>query len=598
MSENQSDASQQEPEKEHQPDQQTINADLSGGARDTVIGANASINYQGVPFEQFLKAFDKQNEAHRKQIEHLFGIIGRFQGSGGKAVNVGRAFSEVFTSEQEQVSTENETEAAAASVEEVAELPNTLEGLEEWYYDALNEYERCFVQALAVLYGAPLGDISDATRKLYKVGAKDSTETLSFKRRELLRHVSATTRRVNMVDRTFWRNRDVQAQQDFTLRLLHFLAEETALTINDSRFADILCEWAETLSGECSRKAAYAVGVLLYYQSADELWRKANAWADSNFAKTRHLAASALLGAYDVDKLESPERADDAQKSPVFRLLNQWVERAENARNPRVGSAAANTYRLMSRKVPDIALAGIESLLCFPESRASSDWESISVGVWVECISAYIGIAWSGQIRKVLAHLARYAKMLLIHQHRPKQTDEREAYDNRRKLNLGAVLDIFFFTALSSLGSVQENGAIHYDLTDPLPEPLELLDEQGRDILLAGILSSREARWRSNLLLLLCAAIFAEREREAFFFLGQWADIIHKFVEGQDEALEIYAQFLVTLGTITRTWEDELRSRNLRSRPAYQIFERQLNLLKGQTNRIPLIEHVLDALPI
>src|SRR5579863_6478709 len=509
MSENQEDTSQQGP----QTDQQTIQTDISGEARDILVGAGSSINYDGIPVAQFLDALNKRDEAHRRQIEQLLSI-GVFGGTGGKSVNVGREFSEAFSSEREQVSTENETTAAAASVEDVIELPETLEGLEEWYYEMLNDYERCFVQSLAVLYGASLGDISDAARKLYKGAAKDTSESPFFRRRELLKRVCATTRRVNMVDRTFWRNRDIQAQQDFTLRLLHFIADETALTFNDSRFADILCEWAETLNGECSRKAAYAAGVLLYYQNTDELWRKANAWADSDFGKKRHLAASILNGAYDVDKLEDPESANDGQKSPVFRLLNQWVERAENARNPRVGSASASTYRLMSRKVPDIALAGLESLLCFPESRASSDWESISVGVWVECVSAYVGIAWSGQIHKVLDHLARYARMLVYQQQRPKQAVDREAYDSRRKLNLGATLDIFFFTALSSWGSVQEKTDTHYSLTDSLSEPLELPDKQGRDILLAGILSTKEARWRSNLLVLLCAAIFAERERE------------------------------------------------------------------------------------
>lgn len=594
MSENQKDTPQQELEKESQTDSHTTKVDISGNTRDAVIGPGGSINYQG---GVFVNLVTPQNEAQWKDFKQLVDSMDAFQGASGKAINAGKAFSETLSFEREQVSTENETAAAAAAVEGIVRLPETLEELEKWYYETLNDYERCFVQSLAVLYGVPLGDISDAARKLYKGATTDTGELPSFKRRELLKHVYATTGRRNMVVRTFWDNKDIQVQQDFTLRLLRFLADETALTYNDSRFADILCEWAETLNGECSRKAAEAVGVLLYYQNTDELWRKANAWADSDFGKKRHLAASILNGAYDVDKLEDAERANDRQKSPVFRLLNQWVERAENARNPRVGSAAANMYRLMSRKVPDIALSGLESLLCFPESRASSDWESISVGVWVECVSAYVGIAWSGQIRKVLDHLARYARMLVQQQQqRPKQAGEREAYDSRRKLNLGATLDIFFFTALSSWGSVQEKTDTRYSLTDPLSEPLELPDKQGRDILLAGILSTKEARWHSNLLVLLCAAIFAEREREAFFFLGQWADSINKLDDEQDEASEIYIQFLVTLGTLTRTWEEELRSRNLRSRPAYQIFERRLNLLKGQPKRISLIESVLDAL--
>jgi hypothetical protein len=214
-----------------------------------------------------------------------------------------------------------------------------------------------------------------------------------LRRRELLNHICATTQRVNWVNRTFWCNKDIRVQQDFTLRLLHFLADKTAMSFDDLRFTDILCEWVETLDGECSDKAAYAVGVLFYYQSADKLWRRANAWVDSSAIKQRDLAAWALYGAYDADKLENPGEADNVQESPVFCLLNEWVEIAKNTDGSHLGSVAAYTYRLMSKTVPDIALAGLESLLCFPGSRANADWEEISVGVWVECISNYIGIA-------------------------------------------------------------------------------------------------------------------------------------------------------------------------------------------------------------
>lgn len=536
----------------------------------------------------------KQNEEHQKHLEQVLAILSR--GGSHQAVDVGKDFAEVFHSEGEQVSTENETAEAAATVEDVAVLPGTPAEIEEWYYDVLTEYERCFVEALAVLYGAPPEDISDAARQLYKADLKKRDDLPALRRRDLLKHVCATIRRINLVDRTFWQNKNVQAQQDFTLRLLRFLADEKALSLQNERFSDTLCTWAETLPGECSRKAAYAAGVLLYYQNADELWRTANAWADSDKAKERHLAASLLNGAYDVDKMENPELADNTQKSPVFRLLNQWVGRAENARNQRVGSAAANTYRLMGRKIPDIALAGLESLLCFPESQASKDWERIAAGVWVECISDYVGIAWSGRIGKVLDHLARYARMLVNRQQRPTHVDQREAYDHRREINLVAVLDIFFFTALSFL-DIREDAQVTYNFTDPLPEFPPLPDPQGRDILLVGILSSQEPRWRGNLLVLLCAAIFAGREREAFFFLGQWVDNINRLSEEQRaEASEIYMQFLFALGGITHTWEEDMKARNLRTRPAYEIFLRQINLLKGQDSRKPLIEQVLNTL--
>src|SRR5579885_1651931 len=222
MSEDEKDASQQESEEGNQAASQDTKVSIDeSDMQNAAIGPGASINYHGISAEQLANILEKRDETHLKLFNQLFDRMGAVKGNSGKTINVGKEFSQAFSSEREEVSAENETVVAASSIEEEAELPETLEDIEAWYYDTINsDYERYFIQALAALYGTPFGDVSKAAWDLWKL-YKGEEKLITLRRRELLNHICATTRRVNLVDRTFWRNKDVQIQQDFTLRLLH-----------------------------------------------------------------------------------------------------------------------------------------------------------------------------------------------------------------------------------------------------------------------------------------------------------------------------------------------------------------------------------------
>ena len=582
----------------------TVNAENMHGA---AIGHGASVNY-GIKEELFLKFLNEERESNHKLWRDLLGLFGTRNGAGpgGKRVEVGNEFFESLNDERKQVSEENETQEAASSIADQVELHETLEEIERWYYETLTDYERCFVQALTILYGAPIIEIAAAAGQLYqtiketeirhrKEGHESETSPKKIpNRRELLTHTLATTKRVNYVDRTFWRNNNLEEQQKFTTRMLRFLADEAAASFNGEPLIDITYEWAEKMTGECARKAAYAVGVMLYYQSVEELSRRANTWANSTNIGDRYRAASILHGGYDADKLENAERATNSQKSPVFRLLDQWVERAKDARNPRVGSAAANAYRVMSREVPEYALNGLESLLCLPR-KVDTNWQSISVSVWAESISAYVSVAWSGQVRQVLKHLADYAELLVYQRQRPDRIDERSAYYERRKLNLAAIFDIFFFVASFSLIRAQITPPVHYSLTDPLPEQPDLSDEHERDILLAGILSEEEFGWRGQLATLFCAAIFAMRTKEAFFFMQIWANIVLQAADDENEPLrQRYLQFIVDVGNMVKKWDNDLTAMRLGTPVAYHAFMHELKLWKMQYSKQKDREQNLD----
>jgi hypothetical protein len=589
-------------------------------AQSIAIGDGASIHHHhqdGVPYEQVFRSYEQVLKSQQSQIDSITKAYDALLKNMNTSDKSAKGESKLFESlryKREQVVTENEVVSAAASIDDVIELPKTLEDLEEWY-DGLSDYEQCFVQAVSVLHGAPLLDVSDAAGKLYQPPHQSSSapqeETISQAstpsssasrrslRREMFKHTRVTTRRVNYVERTFWRTTDLEEQQAFTLRMLRFYADEFAISYGETRFSDTLRDWAESMRGECSRKAARSLGIVLYHQSADELWRTANAWAESN-AGGWQLAAAALNGAYDIHKLEDEKGADDTRKSPIFRLLNQWVDRAQDARNPRVGCAAANAYGLIGQKAPDPAFNGLESLLCFPESAAGTDWESISLGVWVESVSNYVGLAWSGYIREVLSHLASYAEKLIFQRQRPERESEREAYRRRCKLNLEAIFDIFFPIALSSLIGARDDISVSYSLTEPLPEQPEVPDEQGRDTLLAGILTESEPYWYNCIATLLCAAIFAGKVSVVSFFMRQWAEVVLKDCSSDKEQLETaYLNFVKHVGNMIYKWQSDLKTMRLGPPLAFGAFTHNLRLWQRKNLQQPtdtFIQKVLTDL--
>src|SRR5258708_11042345 len=247
---------------------------------------------------------------------------------------------------------ESESEVTTKTSGTAPKLPQSSEGLEHWY-TLLTTYERCFVQVAAVFHGAPLSDIIEITDKRHQpiwereqreieqkrrraLTVEEQTE-ISIEdfqpepphrssRRELLAKICTTPQHVNGVRRLYWQGADRNEQYTCSLRMLEFLAEETGFLVEAS-FGEQLALWPEQLSGECAWKAAYALGVTLYSQNADDLWRVANKWGNSTRPRDWRLAASLLSGAYNLSCLKDPDHANNRRTSPIFRLLNQWAER-------------------------------------------------------------------------------------------------------------------------------------------------------------------------------------------------------------------------------------------------------------------------------
>lgn len=574
------------------------------------FGDNGRVFNFGASIDEIIKL---QRESRREDREFLKEMARIFssQGNNGSANSTTQTDSlfQKLEYEREQVHAEYKEESAAASIDDTWELPETPGELEKWY-TRLTDYQRCFVQTVTILYGVPFIDVAQHAEGMSQSSSQKATQSTDAtqpsshpgrqSRHELLEATHTTTRRVNHVERIFWHSGDVQKQQTFTLRVLRFLSEEYALSYGGPRLSDTVRNWAEELKGECSRKAAYALGIILYYQSADELWRLANTWANSDNAREWRLAASALNGAYDAERYEDEQLANDTRKSPILRLLNQWVERARNARNPEVGCTAAITYGFISRKAPAIALAGLENLLCLPGSKVGDSWESISVSVWNESVSNYVGIAWEGNIRKVLESLAKDAETLTYQRQLPQKTDERILYRERCKLNLKAVFDIFFLLALSSWLESSDDKETAYSLTDELAAQPYIVDDKGRDVILAGILSQEEFHWRNYITVLLCADIFAGRAKEALFLMRLWAETVLQNTCANQEELEAeYVQFVAGVGKQVQYWYDDLVKMHLNPLPALRTFIFNLKLWQNKRQQRPIndfVEKVLSEL--
>lgn len=513
----------------------------------------------------------------------------------------------------------SESEATTITLDSLAKLPASSEAIEDWY-TSLNDYKQCFVQVAAVLHGAPLDDIISIVDKLYQpireaaeerqaeqtaketgqVQAAISPEALRRpSRRELLAHTLTTTRRVNGVNRLFWQDADKGEQYIFSLRILNFLAEETGFLVQ-SDFREQLLHWPELLAGECSWKSAHALGVILWSQSTDELWRQANRWANSTRPRDWRLVASLLNGAYEIDQLEHPQTANDTQKSPIFRLLNQWVERAQANSNVRVGCSAAHAYSIIGKRRPDIALVGLDSLLRFPNDQSRSNWETMPLDIFLVSVSNYLGLAWSGHIRKILAHLATHATALSFQHHRPSSIIQLPKYRLQRDINLAALNDIFFLIAASSLASSLAEPTISYDLTETLPENPSMPDTTGRDILLVGVLSVAETSWYECIMIILCSAIFHDKQGRAYWLMYEWAKIVASDTSTNAEELQDrYIQFLVNVGTTVAQWYHNMQTAKLGPPPVLEGFKYKLGLWKRQRYKQPtdaLVQAVLSQL--
>jgi hypothetical protein len=398
----------------------------------------------------------------------------------------------------------------------------------------------------------------------------------------------------------------------FGLNLLAFLSNEFISRGEHGQISlDVLQKWSEESSDEVSWEAAHSYGVVLWCHNAELLGQIAENWAKMRSYRGRRRTAELLDGAYEIDRVKSEEKADDERTSPVvLRLLDEWVDRvhAEFSKEntdvvtnvaTNLGSTVASTYGLIGKRWPEIALDGLERLLQFPQSRATDDTRSI----FAAGVSTYVTLTWSGRVRNVLEHLASSAEQLSHQRNLPFKTEERQKYRRQREVCLNATLEAFFLIAAASLTEVRDNHAASYSLTEPLPPQPAIPDPNGRDTLLAGLLSASDVR--KSITTLLCAAVVEKKSRLAFGLLRYWAEVVLEMRGTQaKEAEEIYLsfrQFIVNLGKTVDGWCLDLERLGLRSPQAIDVFKNRLEQwrIEGRYHSNPigsLAKEVLNRL--
>jgi hypothetical protein len=502
---------------------------------------------------------------------------------------------------------ENLQDVASANVDVSDYVPgqtNSTEmpsDIDEWFYK-LDDYERYYVVAVALLQGVPATDVSLKARDLYQsccfMTGSQSAVTLASMNGAIPSHSATRLRKrtytilsqAGGVARLFWQNTEFGAQ------VLRFIAEESIEWPGSQpgqSFLDILQKWPEELAGECSRRSARALGGILAYQSTNQLWRVANAWANSESNRNWHLAALLLSGAYEVGCIEADRRVSSSITDSVLRLLKQWTERFVQSSNTRVACAAARTYSLLGRQSPEIALQGIEQLLQLPPRKTEN---ALPDEIISAIVSAYVALTWSGHARLVLDALALHAEHWSHQHYLP--VKEYQRYRQQREMVLNVTFDAFFLIAASSLAARGDDLSISYNAAGSLPEHPALPDRSGRDILLAGLLTRDEPCWYLDLSTLLCAAIIEKKNKAAFDLLRQWAETV--LGQQGDETKTLYAvfvNFIVNLGRKLHEWCNDLEGRGLTRRSLETYRDRLIKWKnEGPTHQHPVSELAQDVL--
>ena len=477
------------------------------------------------------------------------------------------------------------------------------DGISQWYYE-LDEYEQCYVQAVAILHGASAREISQRADSLYmhftrqerhheeaipqgmkppqqNISSPSMSPLRSGSSRELQKRTRTITRRIEGIERLFWQDVDIYGLSTFEFHLLDFLAVEFMNKgMHGQNLLEMIRQWSQESEKEYSWLSARALGVFLWRQDVDGLRRRANEWAKNYSLRSWRRAAMLLDGAYEIDYLKYPEKGSDPKAMPVLQLLNEWVNRGQQA--PRstdiyVKCAAANTYGLIGKRKLGVALDGLDRLLRFTHSESMPDINKLFAAI----VAAYVSLSWSRHIRDVLAHLARVAEEAVLQPSNYPRLSDRNSYRQQCEARLDVALKAFFLIAADSLSEAGASNSAAYRKSLPIPPSLP--DPLGRDVVLTGLLQNLHG-WRQQIITLLCAAII-DRSRNsratAFDLIRTWAEVLLEMPEeadgdGKKTQLTSFTCFMVGIGKTINSWCRHLEKRGKRTPPADIIYKKQL----------------------
>lgn len=468
-------------------------------------------------------------------------------------------------------------------------LPETQEELEQWYY-GLTVSERCFVQAAAVLIGAPVDDISWAAYQLYepilrarKARAGDANyylaEEASLKSSELYARTHTVVHRVDHTPRLYWQVDDEEKNKDFPLLVLHFVVNEAqsikglSVAPPGEGFLDQVERWPDEFinkNDECSWRAARALGTIWHERGPARLESQANRWAENDDKQYWEYAASLLAGAYEAEQYDQRSNDEAARSSDVLRILDEWVELSSIGKQ----CAAASAYRLIGRESREIALDGLEKLFQFSEEQLNEGEVSLPRDVFIGVARGYLTLARIGSLRQVLGRLGAISQRFAQNRNLAREKKNFKAIDYQRWVGLHVAFVAFLVIADESSAAVKKNVRATYSLTAPLPENPKLPDDQGRDVLLAGLLTKAEAAWRQSITRLLCAELLEKEHKLALDQMRKWADLVLQIPGSQGELAEkAYEEFLVDVGWTLKLWSDKLFKAGFTMPRAVQIYK-------------------------
>lgn len=495
------------------------------------------------------------------------------------------------------------------------ELPVEGEKIRSWYRK-LPANEKCFIQAMAVFQGAPEDEIFHISKILFedfqkgKRARKESQETSDteeyISEDTMIESVERWTvcQHVKNADRLFWQDTDKDGVSAFGVAVteaINYVARRSVGYSVDQDFLKNVEVWSGRGDGEYGWRAARVLGMIRWRENEPRFQNKAEQWAKSRWTYDWERAANFFYGAYlyeyehhseeegnpsasqapdlsassrpafpgkkrknwtgtaekqksEADKLFQKTVGEvHQQPSRVLALLEQWITRAHMDWQGNVGPGyvIAQAYRWIGQKSLQAALNGLKTLLDYPFNKQQKRVE-LPVLVFVTAVWSHVTLANAGYVYEVLRYLAEQIKELAFEQSNELSSEQ----SARRAIRLDAFFLVFFLLVRLSLSGVH-NGT--YSRSLKLDNPPALPDTQGRDMLLAAVLSQKEPELRTCLVQLFSMAIIEEQEDSAFELLEEWAKIALQKHEVETRRLgQAYRQFLLDIGEMVLEWCEEL----------------------------------------
>lgn len=441
-------------------------------------------------------------------------------------------------------------------------------GIEEWYYSPNLYYrDRYFVLAMAALEGAPRMVVAQAALEIEKRFKKPKKEAKQEDApdpspRSQMARTFTMSRRIGNAERIFWQ------RPELIVRMREFVTEQLAGMGQEREFLEILHDWSTEGISERTVRAIKMLAFVYWKQDQNGLYNLARAWAPSNrWFHAAALMAGAYEAEYDAAVLEAIQREDQEAianplpQSKVLARLQQWARPQSAVALKRVAFYA---YGLLGRRWPILALDALESAL-----NAGKDGRGMVMNhdTVFDGMTSYAIIAWGGHLRAVLDRLAQIVQRFLDH---PRGVVALRNITQRaeHELPLAVVFTAFALIALSSLSDTTTT--VTYDLHKPLPEHPEVPLPDGRDTVLAGLLSAVEPEMRRDIVALLAAAIVEHQLDLAFKLIRLWA--IATWDEPEDK--EVRAAFITRIKQVIKQIQQDVLPET--ATPAIRELQRQL----------------------